>query len=687
MDEIKINVKGNYSKVGKFIAHKFSYIIDKGAQADKILKDKPRKRIVEKNFIDKDDNESLEKSKENESIDIFDENYRDKYYDIIGEQKNKYFNIRRSCAINKKCNIEDNKNDLEYEKKYKYHLLHHSQLDNKKVLNQEEKLLYLDQNQNNDFIYHKLTYSQSFCKMVGRNDKEKIKKMIENNLEKKNLKLNSKNNNKRCLNENNEYIPGNTKKKKKIKKNLKKLIKGIGMEKQLQRGILPEHHDVRIRTAKGLEIKRKNIQKAIRNISSSISSSFLLNKNKYLSDNKNNLRIFSSIIPNKNISFINNNNDKKNNNEEEKSESKEKRVFSSFNTMKNSNIINHPKSSISTKNILVESVKKNIEFNSDIINNNRTSSSYNINKMKKNIYSDKNNSYSFIYKSKLNINNMNYNNDNMFQNNKKEGKFRLFSTPVHNKAINFKKMLSRKYLNRVKYNDKIGAGSPLTPNYNLIYPKTVMKVMYNTKKNSSSKKEFKGLIGEYLHEINNKNISKLCTLQQFSNFSKMYGRGTKIDSKFPMFMNNVNTRSAFDIFTEKSLRMNHFSNGKLNNPFSSFNTKKSFNNIISYNKGKNKINGKYNKEKRMEYYNNNIDNIFKKVIYDDIVDNNEKACNKNEDLLDLRKNPQLAKTINLSYKNLISDYYRLNLDYLDKDSFKEKIDGITFGIIKNSNRI
>ena len=155
------------------------------------------------------------------------------------------------------------------------------------------------------------------------------------------------------------------------------------MEKQLQRGILPEHHDVRIRTAKGLEIKRKNIQKAIRNISSSISSSFLLNKNKYLSDNKNNLRIFSSIIPNKNISFINNNNDKKNNNEEEKSESKEKRVFSSFNTMKNSNIINHPKSSISTKNILVESVKKNIEFNSDIINNNRTSSSYNINKMKK----------------------------------------------------------------------------------------------------------------------------------------------------------------------------------------------------------------------------------------------------------------------------------------------------------------
>ena len=137
--------------------------------------------------------------------------------------------------------------------------------------------------------------------------------------------------------------------------------------------------------------------------------------------------------------------------------------------------------------------------------------------------------------------------------------------------------------------------------------------------------------------------------------------------------------------------MNHFSSGKLNNPFSSFNLRKSFNNIIS-NKNQDKNNSADNtnnnkhKESRLDYYNNNLDNIFKKVIYDNIVDdnidNNENKNKENEAFLDLKKNPQLAKTINLSYKNLISDYYRLNLDYLNKDSVQDKVDGVTFEIIK-----
>ena len=78
--------------------------------------------------------------------------------------------------------------------------------------------------------------------------------------------------------------------------------------------------------------------------------------------------------------------------------------------------------------------------------------------------------------------------------------------------------------------------------------------------------------------------------------------------------------------------MNHFSNGKLNNPFSSFNLRKSFNNILSgKNRSKSIDNGddRNHKESRLEYYNNNIDNIFKKVIYDDIVDNNIDSNNTN----------------------------------------------------------
>ena len=686
MDFLKINVKGNYSKFGKFTAQKFSYILDKSSHADKVLKDKPRKKLIEKSYLEKIDNDYLDKSEDKDFIDIFDTNYKNQYNELIEYQKNKYFDYTRSCAINKKYNLEENKNNPEYIKRYRYHLYHHNQLDNKKGSN-DERLLFIDQLHNKDFIGPKIVYSQSFHKMIGRDDKEiirnKIKKrldqkMSDNNKIKSSLSYDGSQNRLKIGNKKN-------KNKKKKKKNLKKDIKGVEMEKQLQRGVLPEHHDVRIRTAKGLDlIMNINDKKLF----SSISNTLFLNKNNILNKlNDNNkkkiLRLFSSIIPNSknNLLIKDNINDKKSN--EEKNDTPEKRIFSGFTSMKNINIKSHPQSSVNNKNLLIKSGKKDTQFNSDISNNNKTSSSFAFNKIKRNIYSDKNSSYSYI-KDKSNINN-------------KYIKQRLFSTPVNNKAVSFKKMLSRQYVNRVKVNNKIGAGLPLTPKYNIIYPKVVMKVMYKKKCNSSKKKEFKGLVGEYLHEVNKKNIlSKYNTLRHISNFSKMFGRGTKISSKFPIFMNNINSRNAFDFCTEKSLKMNHFSNGKLNNPFSSFNLRKSFNNILS---GKNRSksidngDGRNHKESRLEYYNNNIDNIFKKVIYDDIVDNNidsnntnEKKSNDNEELLDLKKNPQLARTINLSYKNLISDYYRLNLDYLNKDIVQDKIDGITFEIIKSKNK-
>ena len=378
MDDLKINIKGNYSKIGKYSAKHFGYALDKGAHADKILKDKPRKKIVEKNFIEKDDTESLDKSKDNDSLDIFDGQHKNQYYDLLEEQKNKYFNVKRSCAINQKLNVEENKSDAEFQRRYRYHLLNHDQFQRKKRLNPGEKLFFLDQNQNNSFIYPKLTYSQSFIKMVGREDKEKKRKLIENNLKIKNKQrllkeINENTNN----NKNTEDLSSSSKKKKKIKKKLKKTIKGIGMDKQLQRGILPEHHDVRIRTAKGLEIKRKNLPKTIRNISSSISSSLLFNKNKNLKENKKNIRLFSSIIPNKNLLIINNSIDKKKN-EDNNNEINEKRVFSGFNSMENFHSINNRKTSLSTKNLIIPSGKKNVDFISDITNNNRTTSSYNI---------------------------------------------------------------------------------------------------------------------------------------------------------------------------------------------------------------------------------------------------------------------------------------------------------------------
>lgn len=674
MDLLKINLEGNYSKIGKFTAQKFSYVFERSAHADKILKDKPRKQIIEKSYLERIDNDNLDKSEDKDSIDIFNIDYKNKYNDLMKIQKNKYFNYLHSCSINKQFNNEEIKENPEYERRYRYHLIHHNQLENLKSLNQEdEKLIFLDQNTNNDYLFHKIAYSQSFYKMVGRDDKEKLRKLIEKKLEKKRNKIENKKVNK-------TYSSGNKKSKNK-KKYIKKHIKGIRMEKQLQRGILPEHHDVRIRATKGLDYESKNSDKLIRYMSSSVSSTLLVNKNKYqiknLKDDKKISRVFSSLLPNNKKNLIIK--EKINNNDN--IENFGKRIFSGFNSVKNlpiKGLKDHPKSSLTYKDDLLKSGKKEVQFNSDISNNDKTLSSCGFNKIKRDIYSsDKNNDY-------------------LFNKNKSNKKRRIFSTPIHNNAISFKKMLSRQYINRVKINDKIGAGLPLTPKYNFIFPKVVMKVQYKKGRNYSKKKEFKGMVGEYLHEVNkgNNTIFKYNTIQQFANFSKMFGRGTKSDSKFPIFMNNINSRNAFDICTEKSLQMNHFSSGKLNNPFSSFNNKKSFNNIITTN-NINKINksksldegiNKNNKESRLSYYNNNIDNIFKKVLYDDIVDkniDNNKDDQKNEDLLDLKKNPQLAKKINLSYKNLISDYYRLNFDYLNKDSIKDKIDGVTFEIIKN----
>jgi len=668
MDKIKISVKDNYSKVGKFSAQKFSYIMDRKEYLNKILKDKPYKKIVEEDFLNRKDNESLDRSEDKDSIDIFDSDYQKKYYIFLEKQRSKYFvYTKSSCSKNKNQNYIDNEND-EYNKKFRYHILHHTQYKkNKKKKEPAGMVSYLDQNQNNDFIYHKIAYSQSFHKMIGRNDKEAIRKLIEKNLDEKNKKITNiieeKKNDKIETNNENESEENMNKNKK--SKNLKKLIKrfkGVGMDKQLSRGSLPSHHDVRIRTAKGLETNIKNGNKLRRKIISGISSMLYLNRN-------NNMRIFSSTIPmNKTTNLLINHEART------PSNNLENRLFSGTKVVKKNSVISRAQSSSILKNkILINSGKKETQFDSDknSINNNRTFSS-GFKKLSQNIYSDKNNSYSLIYKS----------NNIIFS--KKNNRKHFFSSTTKNKAISFKKMLSRQYVNRLKHKYKVDAEFALTPKYSLVYPKVVTKVMYKIKNNYIKKKEFKGLVGEQLKANNPiKN-----TNQTITNFSKMFGRGKEIESKYPIFMNNLSSRNIFDMYTDKSLKMNYFSNGKLNNPFSSFNNKKSFNNIISQkdinDKKRSKsssIKGKNIKENRLNNYNKNIENIFKKVVYDTIVD--ERKNEKNEELFDLNKNPKLAKKIDLSYKNLISDYYKLNFDFLEEMN-KDKIDGVTFEVIKNN---
>ena len=223
---------------------------------------------------------------------------------------------------------------------------------------------------------------------------------------------------------------------------------------------------------------------------------------------------------------------------------------------------------------------------------------------------------------------------------------------------------------------------PLSPNYNSIYPKVVSSVKYSTKITLSKKTDLREKIGINISENKNEEIP------QSIYFNKMVGRGDT-NSEYPVFMNNINSRNAFDFMTVKSLKMNHNSKRKLNNPISTFNMKKSFNKNISNNNFNIKHDSiekmKFMKKKviRIKNYNRNLKNIFKKVFYDELIDKNE----IDEDIFDIKNNPKLMNKINQSYKNLMSDYYKLNLDHLDKNFNNKKIDGITFELIKSKNKI
>ena len=651
--------KTNYSRMGKASAKLFSYIIDRNDKIKRLLKQKQHKNHLDKEVLEKRDDDSFDDSKEYNYEDIFDKNYKDHFADILAQQKYKYFKYIKSCAFNKKF-ISDNKKDENI------HLQRYNKIQLEKD-KESKKLLYFDNNPNKNYIYKKILYSQSFEKMIGRYDKDQKKKYIQENLEslrkKSNKKKLKKQKQKTELNK-----EENTPVKKRVpKKPTFNHIEAVNMDKMLQRGNLPEHNDVRIRTAKGMENKHKNPK-----FQRKISYFSLADKKRFSFSNNYNLKFSSLNLIQKNNLLINENKRFF----DDKIKLTPKRMFSGFNSSRD---IKKSKEISFTSNIFFDkSPKKELLFTPEFKNMKRNYSSSDFNKTKRNILPKKTIfSYTFNSKSKTKI-------QNNYHEKSRNKHFRLDSGQIlrNNSAISFRKMLSREYLNRMKVNNnKIGSGLPLSPNYSYIYPKIMMNVNYGTKKNSSQK-SFREIPGINIPEKKNEEIS------QKIYFSKMFGRGN-INHEFPMFMNNINSRNAFDFVTAKSLKMNHSSKRRFNNPISSFNNKKSFNINISNNNLtiihdtiKNIKNMK-EKEKRIKIYDNNIKNIFKKIIYDDIIDRNDIT----ENIFDLKKNQKIYKTINLSFKNLLSDYYKLNLDHLDKNCIKKKIDGITFQKIKSKNKI
>lgn len=241
-------------------------------------------------------------------------------------------------------------------------------------------------------------------------------------------------------------------------------------------------------------------------------------------------------------------------------------------------------------------------------------------------------------------------------------------------GVNFKKMLSRAYLEKISNNIQ-NIYSTITPNYLAIEPKCIMKVTYKNKKYNLQRPPFKGMSADYTFDMDkiffkyNNHIPP----KSFE-FHKMVGRGPYHDTKLPSFMIAQYDRNSCNTFNEKNLKMNSYANGNLKQSISSFNNKKSFN----YKLNNEKLKKKMDKEAQIGF-----ENLVKKIIEQGIINNNESKSicenevnnNSNNKNKVINSIPFRIKTM---YKNFMSEYKRDN-------SYGNKVDGITFKSFKAIN--
>lgn len=235
------------------------------------------------------------------------------------------------------------------------------------------------------------------------------------------------------------------------------------------------------------------------------------------------------------------------------------------------------------------------------------------------------------------------------------------------KGINFKKMLSREYLDKIT-RIKEPIHPMITPNYSSIEPKTIMKVLYSKSNKNENKPHIIAYNNDYTYDINNifNKYNNHHYPKKF-NLSKMSGRFENEKNTLPVFMLRSFDRNSIDIFNENSLKMNNFSNGSFQDVQSSFNEKKTFNARLKLEEIK--------KENKIMEYNSKY---YKKL------------PNRKIRYLDEKKEKREINTIpkNTWWKTKLGEFYKKDYDELGNSlssSFiGSKIDGITFKLFKKS---
>ena len=661
---VKINKNDyNYSHVGNASAKKYLYALDRKNHLNNLLKGKKREKIIPNDYFYQEEETDIYNDineKEEYEDNIFDNDYQNKYKHFLEEQKQKYFNLKNSCTVlpnfiepkNKKKFLDKRKDDNLREKKlmekfnedkFKYHLIHHYHdyyLDKslKQISLNKANHSCISYNPKMEYIFKKINYSPEFKKMRGRYDQQNIKELIkiklENNIkqrkekeyEKKMKKLEkikasiNISSHKELLNEN---------KNNKVDDKLKRY--NSANEIFFENKFINENNDDIINDSRNF--KKKLFKRT--NTTNNISFSIGFKKNLYIKDENKIIEEEKDKIEEK-INISNNNED---------------------NTLLSSS--NHNKTISEKKK---ENSLNSNETDINCVNNLSRNESF-----KKLNVDKKNDIFSYNYKNKRK-------NNSCIKN--KINKKKILPL-IKNKVVNFDKMLSRQYFQKLNERKK-NLYYSLCPNYESIRPKCIMKVIYSKNKCKKYKnKEFKSYFNEIVFDAN-KHINDYNNHLPPKNIylDKMTAKNINNNSPFPSYMINLYNRNSAYTFNDKSFEMNNYSNGNLKDLKSSFNDKKSFNYKIN--------NQCY--DNNYEYFNKEINSIMKKIIKKPIYNKrygNYRALSSsnNSKILDSSK---LKFNYKSSFVSKIPEYYKLNLDKLGNYSNTDKIDGITLKAIKSN---
>ena len=553
----------NYSKAGKFSMQKYSYLIDKNQKTNNsLLKTKNRKKLFNSFF------QEPILAKKAEVMDSFFSNEEDIFKEYkpnlsSKNKNNKEFKVNGSCSYidkrqkpkssysNTKNNIINNNFNKTFDK-FKYHLLHHNESPNL-ILKKRISPSCTRYRPKLEYIYKKLIYSISFKKMSGRQNKfkkEDIKKINYNK-----IKINadkSKASNARDFKLNSSEKSFNS---------LDKYIRGtVIMKYQLSRQSLPNHNDFRIRKniddKNNLSLSDKEKEDIFQKM---YKTHFRTSKS---SNNTFNFTIYKKSQPSLNILKKRNSKVIVNKIERKEKYNIQKAPINMEESIIQNNILKNDKikSEIKKNEVSQASQLKVISYNNTDKNNEEAKFHKKIDEQDKEIsksfidsnYLDLINKKKFLNSQLLTKRNNNSNKNKkakFFESNSclNINSFKSKNIQSKNyKGINFEKMLSREYLDKInRYEEPIHP--MITPNYSSIDPKSQMKVLYSKREYNLNQEKFHGFNGDFTFDINkifykyNNHFSP-----KTFNFNKMEGRNKNDNDILPLFMQKCFDRNSIN---------------------------------------------------------------------------------------------------------------------------------------------